>query len=416
MLLIKFNRGNIRSSIAVILLSVYAFSQLGFSNLVPRILNQSVIVFAILLFFIDDVIQKYRVRKDIFLPLSVLMLAITLFWNNQDVVNYGWFVQIYNIVLYVFYWLSREQKRWHKSFFNMMMVSGIFYTTGTFLCTLIPSFYNSIIYPMMKPLGYIQDYKAGFTAFYGTNGLYMCIGLCSILSYFFLNPVHKRKKVDYVISLILIVGMLLSGKRGQFIAIVFAFFVGYYFYNSNKKHGRVMKIVGISILTIIALYIISLFLPNVLTIIERFQEQMDKGDISTGRFTMWGTAWLLFLQKPFTGYGWRWFRNSSYTLVDYDVHNVFLQLLVEVGIFAAIPFYIFIFGNVISAIRLLIRVRKVDSLNINTVYIVMAVVYEVFFVALCATGTALYQFEYMFPFFACCGLVNYYSKEIGWRR
>ena len=403
------------ASLAVILLSAYAFSQLSFSNLLPGIVNQGLLVISIMLLLLDDFIHKYRVRKDIFFPLSILMIGITLFWNNQDVAKYGWLVQIYNVILYIFYWISREQNRWHKSYFKMMMGCGIFYTVGTFVCTLVPAFYNNLIYPLMRPLGYIQDYKAGFTAFYGTNGLYMCIGLCAILSYLFLNPVHKRKSIDYVISLALIVGMLLSGKRGQFIAIIFAFFVAYYFYNSNKKHGRIMKIIGISILAVIALYFISFFLPGVLTIIERFQEQIDKGDVSTVRFVMWGTAWLLFTQNPFAGYGWRWFRYSSYTLVDYDVHNVFLQLLVEVGIFAALPFYIFIFGNVVCAIRLLIKVRNQDNTYSNTVYIVTAIVYEVFFVALCVTGTALYQFEYMFPFFACCGLINFYSREIGRR-
>lgn len=409
---IKINRRNILSSLAVFLLSCYAFSQLGFSNLLPENFNKGLLIIAVLLILVDDLYYRYKLKNIVFLLLSIVMILITLFWKNQEIARYGWPIQLYNVCLYIFYWTTRDQKRWHKTFLRMMMLCGIFYTFGSYLCTFNQSFYNNIIYPLMQPMGYIRDYKAGFTASYGTNGLYMCLGLCTILPFLFLNPLHKVQKTDYVCTIVLLAGMLLSGKRGQFLAVVAAFFVGYYFFYTNRKHGRIMKIIGIGAVAIICLYLISLFMPAILTIVERFQEQIEKGDISTGRFLMWGRAWELFLQAPFSGHGWRWFRYSSFTLVDYDVHNVFLQLLVEVGILGALPFYIFIFGNIILAIKMLVEIRKKDPHYENTVYLVIAVVYEIFFIALCATGTALYQFEYMFPFFACCGLVNYYSKEV----
>ena len=412
-LLIRYNRENVLPSIAIIIFSAYAFSQLGWGNLVPNIIWLFLLGLSMGLLLINNFVTHYSIKKDLYFPLSLLMLGICLFWNNQDTVRYGWSVQIYNIILSVFYWFTRESDRWHKIFIKIMMICGIFYTTWTYICTLFQPVYENVVYPLMAPLGYIKDYKSGFTASYGTNGLYMCIGLVSILSYLFINNRRRANKKDYLLSLFLIVGMLLCGKRGQSIAVMFSLFVGYYFFNSNRKQGRMLKIIGLLILAIIALYFVSFIIPEVWTIIERFQEQINIGDVSTGRFTMWGTAWHLFLQKPFIGYGWRWFRYSPYTLVDYDVHNVFLQLLLEVGVIAAIPFYIFIFGNLIKAIRFLIKIRKNDPDYANTIYITIALVYETFFIVLCATGTALYQFEYMLPYLACCSMVHYYSSNYG---
>lgn len=409
---LKIKKKNIMPTLSVVILATYSFTQLGIANLTPDLLWQSLLILSITGLLVFRFLYKPKFINDPYIYISMIMLAITLFWNNQDIIHNGILPQAYNIILYLFFWLSRDTDRWHDSFIKMMMICGLFYTAWTFICILIPGIYNSLIYPMMAPLGYLSDPKAGFTAFYGTNGLYMCIGIVSFVSYLYFNPPRKHKTIDKYIVLILIVGMLLSGKRGQFIAVVFAVLVGYYFYNSNKKHGRILKIVGILIIAVISLYIISIFIPEVTTIIERFQEQSQKGDVSSGRFIMWGRAWLLFLQKPFFGHGWRYFRYSSFTLVDYDVHNVFLQLLVEVGIVGAIPYFAFIFGNFASSLKLLIYLRKHNENNYENLYVSLSVIYEVFFIALCATGTALYQVEYMFPYFACCGIIAFYKKKI----
>lgn len=400
------------SFISISILSIYSLSQLSWSILLPSNAWVFLLIISLGLMILEVAIKRKRIQADALSVLSVMMLSITLFWNNYDIKYHGYLPQFYTILLYLFFLLSRYLDKWQVILLKLMIGFGFFYTIWTYICIMIPSIYNDMVYPLMEPMGYIRDNKAGFTAFYSTNGLYISLGIIAFFCYYFLNPEKKNNLIYKIVILLLIIGMLMCGKRGQTIALIISLMIGYYVCHSNKKCNRIVKIVGVAALILFILYIVSFFIPQINTVLERFQEQSQKGDFSSGRFFMWGRAWQLFVDKPFFGRGWRYFRYSSYTLVDYDVHNVFLQLLVEVGIVGSLPFFAFIIGNVFIAERTIISACKLDTNNIEFVYLALAFVYEVFFIIMCLTGTALYQFEYMFPYFSCCSIVGLFRKKV----
>ncbi len=393
------------------LLSFFAYTQLGISNLIPNMYIYVMLAASVGLMVLERLIYRMSFSFDRLVLLSAVMLAITILWNNYDILHHGFLPQFYNILIYMFLWLAHDMDEWHETFVRMMMLCGVFYTVWTYICVLDPDIYYSFVYPLMAPMGYLSDPKAGFTAFYSSNGLYISYGIIAFSARLFFDPRREKRLSDKLLFLFLITGMLLSGKRGQFIAVVFAVIVCYYLYNSNRKRSRFIKLIWITAIVVAALYIVFLFIPDVATIFIRFREQSQKGDVSSGRFLMWDHAWKLFLQKPVFGHGWRFFRYSSFTLVDYDVHNVFLQLLTEAGIVGALPFFLFIGGNLISAIKLMIKIRNTDEKDAGTSFIALAVTCEVFFVGICLTGTALYQVECMFPYFACCGIVYVHKRK-----
>lgn len=409
----KIHPNKIPAALAVAILSVFAFSQLSWGNLIPSIIWHVILVFAIGLLFLDWLTRIKQYQFDLYLVTSVLMLFICYIWNNQDIARYGWTIEIYNTTIFLFYWLGRSTNKWFKYAIVAMIGAGSFFTLWTFICYFNKNIYYNFVYPLMQTMGYISDYKAGFTASYGTNGLYMSMGLCAFIGYLVFNGKKGKSVKIYVILFILVIGMLLCGKRGQSIALIIAYYVLYYFYNSNRKMGRIFKLFSITLLIFLLIYLVSLFIPDVLVVISRFIEQSNKDDISTGRFSMWETAWMIFKQNPLFGMGWRWFRYSAYTLNDYDVHNVFLQWLTELGIIGSIPFYIFVFANIVRVIKLMFLCRKnlcfVETNEIR--YISVALMYEIFFIVMCATGTAYYQFECLFPYMVCCGIVHYYSMK-----
>jgi len=411
---LKIYPKRIPAILSVILISMFAYSQMSWGNLVPSTIWIGILILSVSLMLWENIANsRIKLSIDLYTVIAIMILVICLVWNNQDIARYGWQVEKYFAIIIVFNLLSRGTDKWHKYAVYAMLAAGFFYTFWTFICYFDQNIYNGFVYPLMATQGFIPDYKAGFTVSYGTNGLYMAMGVCAYTGFFVFNGKFKIKDKKKLFGLlILIIGMLLSGKRGQTIALVIAFYVLYYFYNSNKKFGRVFKVFLIISLLCLIMYLVSLFIPGVLTIIDRFQEQSSKGDISTGRFYMWNNAWILFKWNPLFGYGWRWFRYSQYTLVNYDVHNVFLQWLTELGIVGSIPFFAFIIMNIVKAIRLMISYRTNTKIVKEKVlkYISVALMYEVFFIVMCATGTAFYQIEYLFPYLVCCGMVHYYIK------
>lgn len=401
------------SMLAITFLSIYAYSRLSWGNLINNYVWGIILVLSILILAAVNMNRGFKIQIDIPFICCISMIFVYYLWDNQDIAHYGITISSYFIFNFVLFLLIRNSSSWHPIAVKIMILQGVFYTTWTYICILVPEIYYSFVFPMMQDMGFISDIKAGFTAFYGANGLYMSLGLCAYTGYFLFNGKKKKTNKKAIIGLIiLVVGMLLSGKRGQALALCISFYCMYYFYNSNKKLGRLFKLATITLLGFVLLYLASFFIPEVTTIIDRFQEQADKDDISTGRFYMWANAWGLFIQEPLWGRGWRWFRFSNFTIEDYDVHNVFLQWFVELGIVGAMPFFVFVALNSIKVIKLMIfcRTKSHALSNREISYISIALLYQIFFLIMCATGTAFYQFECLFPYILCVCIVHYYSK------
>ncbi len=78
---------------------------------------------------------------------------------------------------------------------------------------------------------------------------------------------------------------------------------------------------------------------------------------AVGRLLMWGLAWNFFIHSPIFGIGWGNFRMLYGSELHYswltpdilDVHNVYLQLLAETGIFGFVTFFSFILLTVRDA-------------------------------------------------------------------
>jgi O-antigen ligase len=71
-------------------------------------------------------------------------------------------------------------------------------------------------------------------------------------------------------------------------------------------------------------------------------ELINGEDISNGRSALYAVAWELFLENPLFGIGFGNFRIYGSQIIGSvtNVHNIYLQLLCELGIFGAIIIFI----------------------------------------------------------------------------
>lgn len=409
-------------SIAVILMLAYAYSRLSWSFFLPSIawaigLSVAIILLGLNWFFFG----KLKVRKDINILWLALMLFVIIFNNNYDIMSSGALVALLPyICVFVLYSICPENGRWIKPSINFMVIIGCFYVIFTIICNIYTDLYYSVIYPLMSKnynTTYTPHPSAGFTAHYSTNGIYIAMMFIAMMGMtFFRDLGHETRfsKVKWTLFVLTTISLLICGKRGILLALIVAVFLGYLNYTVKKKRGNAIKIIAAVIVILVLINIAAIFIPSINYTLSRFSDFDFRTDNNTAnRFEYWQYAWSKFSEKPFFGWGWRWFKNCN-TIAKVDVHNCYLQLLTENGIIGAIPFYLFFICSFYRAWKLSIFVRKnntnLDNRDIG--YIYLSFIGQIYTLIYMVEGTGLYSPECLFSYIIYCCIIEYYRNNV----
>ena len=109
-----------------------------------------------------------------------------------------------------------------------------------------------------------------------------------------------------------------------------------------------------------------------------------------------------FLKKPIFGWGFGYYSN----MMDINVHNVYIQVLCELGIVGICIFFAFIFSSVLSVF---IKFEKKYFLanNEEKLRLVFSSFIQLFFIMYCITGNPLNDLNiFGVYFFAICMVQN----------
>lgn len=219
--------------------------------------------------------------------------------------------------------------------------------------------------------------KYGYgTVFGGVAFTAYIIVLGLIISISKLKYNKENKKFINIISIIIgILALIVIGRRSElfFFIITFAFTsiaVG------NNAH-RLLKLILIVILGLFAYFILLYMLPYLakipvfsryVTLINGILNNSNAATVTVGRTSLWVIAIKLFRNNPFFGIGWGGFApyipgswKIMYGETLTDVHNIYLQLLCEIGLFGAVPIFISLlipFINVLKKINDCIYERR----------------------------------------------------------
>ena len=125
-------------------------------------------------------------------------------------------------------------------------------------------------------------------------------------------------------------------------------------------------------------------------------------DITTGRVDFWKVAIQQFKENPILGIGWKAFWHFEFFGANYDVHNIYLQLLCEVGIVGSILFYLLFVMALYRAIKIVIR-KNIDEKYKKVA--LFSVFYQVFFLLYGITGNPLYDASFYIMYFISIALI-----------
>lgn len=166
------------------------------------------------------------------------------------------------------------------------------------------------------------------------------IGMGAITSFSMLlfYPEYKGKKAAFI-TVFLYIGLAASLARGSLIVGVgLAVLMTLYYFKTNRKKSYSLtewfKNKSLRILGFFSIGFVILAASQIERTAARFLDLL--GGSLGGRENLWGNSIIGFLEAPLIGYG---LGNSGMISVgrpDYYPHNLFLQVLVDGGIFPAI--------------------------------------------------------------------------------
>lgn len=150
---------------------------------------------------------------------------------------------------------------------------------------------------------------------------------------------EKRMKIlNIILILVNSYGIMLTASRGGFVMIGAIALVLLLLPNTDKTFIRssfIKKAVIACFVLVIGIWAMNRFLPA--TSLNRMLA-FDEYSAGSGRTEKWSQAWHLFLQRPLFGWGW-----GGYTVIGYIIHNTYLTMLCDVGVFGTSLFMIPIF-------------------------------------------------------------------------
>ena len=368
-------------------------------------------------------VMKFRLSNyEILFGLIGIYITI----NNYDIRNGSYYYVISFWTIWLIMVTSKYSRSCQRILFRFMEIFTLFYALVTIITLILPSVYFQFVIPLFdtesqKQLikAYENGYMAGLTDHYSTNGMYMSVGVGIFGSKLLFDFKSKKNWLFVIISL---AALLLTGKRGPLLFSIAAMVAVYFFFKEDKPKGRLLKIFCVMVIGVLGLLIASIFVPQLLNVVNRFLNESDNGDVTAGRGPLYQLAYELFLSKPITGHGWGSYPTFYYeqlgksmTVYQYrHAHNIYLQLLCETGIIGFAMYIIFFIYNIFITIKLYKAYRKDDiALSYSAEYILPFCLFiQIFFVMYGMTGNPLYDIATLFPYYFSLLYVNYYRKNL----
>lgn len=383
----------------------------------------------------------------VFLALSFLLLENfkgLKIKNNQTIIDLFWFLAYTVIVFYIllagfvaytfdlfifttgilFLFFAKASFNSYLPAITLLKIAAIVFASGSILQYLFTDSFNRYLFKFVSTPSQllitqlvINDYYPGF-GFYApaSSAAYMVMGLGIVVVFWILESKKRVMIIDGFLIVLLIIGLLATGKRSILLWALAAVIISYFALELRIKKQQRILLVSLSIAFLVLLLFILPTIFDGVPLLSRFSLVMmdfKAGEASGSialRFRHYQDAWKLFIENPLSGVGWRQFivLTSGFYPVDYSVHNVYLQLLCEMGIFG---FFIIITPLIYAYLKTHKVLKKVliEPSKFNSLWkegLAISFYFQTFFLLYCLTENPFYNLIYLLLYFLAISILN----------
>jgi O-antigen ligase len=367
------------------LLSIYIF----FGYLLPKIISYAILVVVVIGLSIyilkNKIVPEYNTRllyglMVMFILVNLLQALFFSKYPERSIkvsITRGSILMV-GLLLYILRDLSKNGIR-YLLYFSMV---HCFFTLFQYFFPNVFKNYILILLPSdisdISLKFFSQNLYAGITNQIGRNSYYISIGIAIIYCYLISTSKNFFKKnkalMESVIFIMLLLSLLLTGKRGSLIASIASMFFMNIINAKVKGKNQFFVLMRTLIIVTVIILILIYIIPSAVAPFKRFYDRIG-GDMSSGRFDLYKSALKMFKEKPLFGWG----PGAFNAIHDTGVHNVYLQVLAENGMIGFINFIAIVIINFITIFRT-IRLLASSETNQYHKYFLFSLYFQVFFI------------------------------------
>ena len=322
-------------------------------------------------------------------------------WSNEGISTVKWLFLA--VLLYQLLLLVKVNPK--------IVIKILFIFSTVFLLMTYLQFANVEIVDIINSyLLNAEDLQTNFQAklwgsYYGiTSSNFLNAFYISIFSAIFSAKILNYKKgylINYIMYIVGILTIFLTGKKGLIIANILALCI------------CIIVTEKIKILLLIKRFILVLFVGGGILFIINLKTSIisnimlltiESDDVSNGRFAMYSIAWNNIEKNFILGQGW----GSSYILFSQGVHNIYIQLLYEIGIIGVFLFILFFIFNLGCNIR---DVKKCINKD-ERVVLVFCLYIQIVFLIYGMSGNPLFYYSTLLIYFIVLAMQSIKKKGV----
>lgn len=331
---------------------------------------------------------------------AFILLSVTVSSSFQASIE---FVSIFFIGILMYYLLSCNST-WIQNFYKALFFLALINLIITILSFIDFQLFKSIFYRFLtgKAIEFTDSYyskfgfHAGIMGQTGTNSVVLSMGFPYLVGCISRN----EKKIPYIALFVMFLfGIVITGKRGAFIYVLITSFI-IYAIKQSKEPSSLFKKIFAMIFLLLLLYFAYCFIEPFTILIDRLIPNSDSvTDLSAHRFDLYSEAISVFKSNPIIGIG-----IGAYPVISVysnNVHNDFLEMFAEMGIFGGLTYLILCLILLANSIKLCAASNKMTE----SMYLIM-------FLSLTSmTGIVIYNYGFMLIFFVCVAAIRSEIKD-----
>jgi len=345
-----------------------------------------------------------------FVLVAMFVLSTLVSMDRSASLQYSAYFIIFLFIAYV----STLTNSWMDNFIKYSFLFSLVHMTITLLSAIFPNLYISIILPLYSTsqqnnILYWMNNNTypGIAGQIGTNAFLISIGIAIV----YVKFLSKKSVKNTFILVLFMIALFLTGKRGLLLGNVIAFIVIYYFGPLKSNIRKIYKLIGFTIVTIMVIYISSLFIPSLATSLSRFTTNIGGEDFSSGRLDLYKEAFIVFKQYYLTGTGINSYVTLNFGSIDTSlgVHNDYIQILVELGIFGFLIYFLPIISVFMYTVKKIKSMHKNKEYTKYYNYLMFSFYFQTIFLVYAITGNPFHYINSLLYYFLVISIPLYFE-------
>lgn len=421
----NFNFFNINLIIIGIFLFTLFFSVI--KSFIRFELSFLLLLFSIIILLFSKLINKNGIaitKVDLMWLLFLMCFIINIAFNGLFTPNNMIDILVYTLAI-MFLLLVKVNINYYDSSLKLIKILGIVYACSAIFQYLFTDIYLGNVLPLFlesEQSGILSLLRGNSYSGFTNQTAHLAgytVSAIGVIVFSKWNSKFSTKVYTNMFLILLFIGLLLSSKRAHIIFMIIAIVITILFSINNKAFVKnitklILGIILLGLLTIILYMSIDNEDSPIVGIFNDIEDTIigfiEGDDITSGRSILYRHSLELFKDNSIAGIGWKEFLNSnSIGLINSDrgshPHNIYLQLLTELGMMGFLLFIIPVVYMYYKTFRML-RLLSIQngSLEKWKKGIQFSFFSQTFFLLYGLTGNLLTDFNFLLTYFFACSI------------